>query len=105
MGFPYIAQTQQEFDARAANTHHRTAFLCIQCIQSIFIVVTHVGLFLLVARHQRLRSRTFALLCAVAVPDLLFGLYLFIVVVALALGRDEPVPFGFGDHGFHGHAG
>lgn len=94
MSLFYVSQSQEEFDGRSANPVHKDLFVVIQGTQGVIIVFTQLGLFLLLARQPGLRTRNLRLLCLQAVPDLLFGIYLLVAVLALRVLRDETVPYG-----------
>ena len=90
----FIAQSQSEFDARVASPVGYDTFTALHSTQGVIILLTQVLFFFLVARHRSLLRRPIVLLCAVAFPDLLYGLYVVIVFLFLRVARDEPVPFG-----------
>ena len=93
MGVFFIAQPREEFDARVADPVFYHEMNALWGGQGLVIVLTHLGFFFLVARHRILRERPIVLLCAVAVPDMMYGTQNLVFMILRFL-RDEPVPYG-----------
>lgn len=91
MGF--IWQSQEEFDERFSAPAALAGFRAVQMTQGVMAVTLNIGLFVLVANHHRLQNRTYHLLCALAISDVLFGLYMTTHQLS-SLAAGHPVPGG-----------
>ena len=88
------AQTAAEFRTRtdaASASDYAFAFNTVQTMQGLFCVTSQIGYLLLVKRHAALHNRSFYLMAASAVTDLMFGIYILLFVGVLPLCTADAV--------------
>lgn len=102
MSIIHIYQSQEEYDYLVATHEDHPLFFVLQSIQGVVAVLGALAQLCLTARHKRLHTRAFYLLCMISIGDLLFGLYLVIFVCISPLSTGQSIPFGRGACQFYG---